>query len=198
MYSIKTKISSILATFWKLQKLIPIKKNQSVIISKTSSPKTQKIAIPQKTNSCKNFVPHGWCHFYFKIMSHVCDVINKETFLFCYLVKSFNSDYSLICHFVSSLSQWLIKHHDAYFIFHVIGAALIRERRLLQLRVKHGGECRENSELGKKKNKCVQLEPLYELHYKKVSPHSNLITHKLVMVLLVKQYGFDISLYQAP
>ena len=99
-------------------------------------------------------------------LSYVCDVINKETFLFCYLVKSFNSDYSLICHFVSYLSQWLIKCHDTYFIFHVIGAALIRERRLFQLQVKHWGECRENSELGKKKNKCVQLEPLYELRFK--------------------------------
>ena len=36
------------------------------------------------------------------------------------------------------------KHRGAYFIFPVISAALIRELRLFQLRVKHGGEYREN------------------------------------------------------
>ena len=38
----------VLGTFWKSQKLIPIKKNQCVLISKFSSRKTQKIANPQK------------------------------------------------------------------------------------------------------------------------------------------------------
>ena len=42
--------------FWKSQKFIPSKKNQSVLIAKNSSRKTQKIANPQK-NSGK-FVPH--------------------------------------------------------------------------------------------------------------------------------------------
>ena len=35
-------------TFWKMQKIIPRKKNQSVLIAKISSRKTQKIADPQK------------------------------------------------------------------------------------------------------------------------------------------------------
>ena len=49
-YSIKTKILSMLGTgyFLKSQKLIPSKKNQSVLIAKISSRKTQKIANPQK------------------------------------------------------------------------------------------------------------------------------------------------------
>ena len=38
----------VLGTFWKSQKLIPGKKNQSVLIAKISSRKTQKIANPQK------------------------------------------------------------------------------------------------------------------------------------------------------
>ena len=37
-----------LGTFWKSQKLIPNKKNQSVLIAKIRSRKTQKIANPQK------------------------------------------------------------------------------------------------------------------------------------------------------
>ena len=45
--------------FLKSQKLIPSKKNQSVLIAKISSCKTQKIANPQKINSRKNFVPQG-------------------------------------------------------------------------------------------------------------------------------------------
>ena len=49
-YSIKTKILSMQGTgyFLKSQKLIPSKKNQSVLIAKISSRKTQKIANPQK------------------------------------------------------------------------------------------------------------------------------------------------------
>ena len=49
-YSIKTEILSMLGTgcFLKSQKLIPSKKNQSVLIAKISSRKTQKIANPQK------------------------------------------------------------------------------------------------------------------------------------------------------
>ena len=49
-YSIKTTILSMLGTgyFLKSQKLIPSKKNQSVLIAKISSHKTQKNANPQK------------------------------------------------------------------------------------------------------------------------------------------------------
>ena len=49
-YSIKTKILSMLGTgyFLKSQKLIPSKKNQSVLIAKISSRKTQKTANSQK------------------------------------------------------------------------------------------------------------------------------------------------------
>ena len=36
-----------------------LNKNQSVLIAKISSHKTQKIANPQKINYRKNFVPHG-------------------------------------------------------------------------------------------------------------------------------------------
>ena len=54
-YSIKTKILSMLATgyFLKSQKLIPSKKNQSVLIAKISSRKTQKIVSPQKQTPAK-------------------------------------------------------------------------------------------------------------------------------------------------
>ena len=38
--------------------------------------------------------------------------------------------------------KWSIKRRDAYFIFPVIGAALIGERRLFQLREKHWVEYR--------------------------------------------------------
>ena len=38
----------VLGTFWKSQKLIPIEKNQSVLITKISSHKTQKITNLQK------------------------------------------------------------------------------------------------------------------------------------------------------
>ena len=60
-YSIKTKILSmlVLGTFWKSAKLIPRKKNQSVLIAKISSRKTQKNHQSAKINSRKNFVPHG-------------------------------------------------------------------------------------------------------------------------------------------
>ena len=49
-YSIKTTILSMLGTgyFLKSQKLIPSKKNQSVLIAKICSHKTQKTANPQK------------------------------------------------------------------------------------------------------------------------------------------------------
>ena len=40
--------------------------------------------------------------------------------------------------------KWSIKRRGAYFISSVIGAVLIPERRLFQLRVKHWGEYREN------------------------------------------------------
>ena len=40
--------------------------------------------------------------------------------------------------------KWSIKRRGAYFIFPVIGALLIREQRLFQLRVRHRGDYREN------------------------------------------------------
>ena len=40
--------------------------------------------------------------------------------------------------------KWSITRRGAYLIFSVIGAALIQELRLFQLRVKHRGEYREN------------------------------------------------------
>ena len=54
-YSIKTTILSMLGTkyFLKLQKLIPSKKNQSVLIAKIGPRKTQKIANPQKFRSTR-------------------------------------------------------------------------------------------------------------------------------------------------
>ena len=39
---------------------------------------------------------------------------------------------------------------------------MLKVRHLFQLRVKHLGEYRENSELGKKKDKYAHLELLYE------------------------------------
>ena len=44
--------------FLKIAK-INSKQNQSVLIGKISSRKTQKIANPQKKKNRKNFVPHG-------------------------------------------------------------------------------------------------------------------------------------------
>ena len=50
----------VLGTFWKLQKSIPSKKNQSVLITKISSCKTQKIPNAQKIKSShNNFMLHG-------------------------------------------------------------------------------------------------------------------------------------------
>ena len=47
-------------------------------------------------------------------------------------------------------------------MIHVKSAALIREGRLFQLRVKHKEEYRENSEFGEKKDKYAHLELFYE------------------------------------
>ena len=44
----------------------------------------------------------------------------------------------------------------------LISFSMLKVRRLFQLRVKHKGEYRENSELGKKKDKYAHLELLYE------------------------------------
>ena len=63
---------------------------------------------------------------------------------------------------IGNYRKWSIKRLDAYFIFHFKGAALIRERRLFQLRVKHKGEYRENSELRKKKDKYAHLEIIWQ------------------------------------
>ena len=63
---------------------------------------------------------------------------------------------------IGNYCKWSIKRRGAYFIFHVKVAALIRERRLFQLQVKHKGEYRENYELGKKNYKYAHLELLYE------------------------------------
>ena len=58
-----TKILSMLGTGYflnrKSQKLIPSKRNQSFLIAKICSRKTQKNRQCAKTNSRKNFVPHG-------------------------------------------------------------------------------------------------------------------------------------------
>ena len=63
---------------------------------------------------------------------------------------------------IGNYRKWSIKRRGAHFIFHVKGAALIGERHLFQLQVKQKGEYRENSELGKKKDKYAYLELLYE------------------------------------
>ena len=47
----------------KIAKLIPSKKNQSVLIEKISSRKTQKNCQSAKINSCKNFMLHGKSYF---------------------------------------------------------------------------------------------------------------------------------------
>ena len=49
--------------FLKIAKLIPSKKNQSVLIEKISSRKTQKNRQSTKINSCKNFVPRSKSFF---------------------------------------------------------------------------------------------------------------------------------------
>ena len=49
-----------------------------------------------------------------------------------------------IASYKTEYRKWSMKHRGAYFIFPVINAALIRERCLFQLRVKHWGEYREN------------------------------------------------------
>ena len=49
--------------FLKIAKLIPSKKNQSVVIEKISSRKTQKNCQSTKINSCKNSVPRGKSFF---------------------------------------------------------------------------------------------------------------------------------------
>ena len=49
----------VLGTFWISQKLIPIAKNQSVLISKISSRKKQKNRQSTRINSHKNFMAYG-------------------------------------------------------------------------------------------------------------------------------------------
>ena len=58
---------------------------------------------------------------------------------------------------IGNYRNWSIKRRGAHFIFRVKGAAPIRERPLFQLHVKQKGECRETSELGKKKDKYAHL-----------------------------------------
>ena len=83
-YSIKTKILSMLGTgyFLKSQKLIPGKKNQSVLIAKISSRKTQKIANPQGKllQKCRS-------RRYLKKWSVVWSTRARSLFLFPYLHK---------------------------------------------------------------------------------------------------------------
>ena len=52
-------INNVYGTLWKLSKFIPRKKNQSALIVKISSHKTQKNRRSAKINSCKNFVSQG-------------------------------------------------------------------------------------------------------------------------------------------
>ena len=52
----------------------------------------------------------------------------------------------------------------------LISFSILKVRRLFQLQVKQKGECRENSELGKKKDKYAHLELLYETGFE-VSVH---------------------------
>ena len=78
------------------------------------------------------------------------------------------------------------KRRGPYFIFHVKGQLrLFESGAFFNYRQNTCGEYRENSELSKKKDKYVHLEPLYEPgRFQELS---------LVVVLFLKLYGFDIS-----
>ena len=59
--------------------------------------------------------------------------------------QKYTNSYTMFMSCTVNYRKWWIKRRDAHFIFPVMGAALnIQERRLLQLRVKHWGEYREN------------------------------------------------------
>ena len=58
--------------------------------------------------------------------------------------------------------KWSIKRRRTF-----SGAALIQERRLFQLRVKHLGVYRDITQSCEKKGKYVDLEPSYEPSFKR-------------------------------
>ena len=94
--------------------------------------------------------------------------------------------------------KWSIKRRGAYFIFPVIGAALIST-------TEKNTEVNIYRELSEARTryaqfniKYVHLEPgacleLYMYKVSRVSLHQNFRTHELVEVLFLKRYGFDIS-----
>ena len=88
-----------LGTFWKLQKLIPSKKNP-VLIEKISLRKTQKNRQSAKINSCKNFVPRGKSFFKKQFIlicesgericpfMHELDVLSPQAWGLCIILES--------------------------------------------------------------------------------------------------------------
>jgi len=86
--------------------------------------------------------------------------------------------------------KWSIKRRGAYFIFPVMGAALIQELRLFHLRVKHRGEYREN------KVKICTPRAVIWTRFQEFST-LKLRTHGLVEVLFLKRYSFDLLISSA-
>ena len=99
---------------------------------------------------------------------------------------------------IKRINLWpLIKRRGAYFILPVIGAALISTTgETLRGIYRELSEAR-TSRYAQFNIEYVHLELLYEPGFKSFPTLKNFRTHKLVEVLFLKQYGFDISLYQA-
>ena len=101
-----------LGTFWKSQKLIPSKKNQSVLIAKISSRRTPKNCQSTKINSRKNFVPHdiSWLKLVDWVTDYLTSWMNKLlTCLLTYLlaINGWIFDWRLIYLLTTWLIDWL-------------------------------------------------------------------------------------------
>ena len=78
--------------------------------------------------------------------------------------------------------KWSIKRPGVYFIFPVIGAAFIQDRRLFHLRVKHWGEYREN-----KVKICIR-------DYDNLCRSFSVFTWNLSTIFIIRTYDlFDLT-----
>ena len=115
------------------------------LVSKRANAPSQKFEIKKSEKSCIIGV-HIFSYFIELWKTQNCFFLNL---LYSHSVWVF-SVFPIRPSGIGNYCKWSIKRRGAYFIFHVKVAALIRERRLFQLQVKHKGEYRENYELGKK------------------------------------------------
>ena len=99
------------------------------------------------------YMLHPFLHTLLHVVAQILKPVklwanNSQHSFFCFMIaEALRNNVGSICIVGTThghCHKWLIKRSGAYFIFPAIGAALIRERRLFQLQVKHWGEYREN------------------------------------------------------